>query len=488
MADTTSVVIFGASGDLTKRKLLPALFSLYCKQRLPDRFQIIGMARSEFDDRSYRALMREALEEFAPEKANAAEWEPFSAHIHYQRGSFSDRESMDALETQLRELEAQNGGQANRLFYLAMPPSVYAGVLTGLGEAGMVDQADGWRRVIIEKPFGHDLASAHALNEVSHRVLAEEQIYRIDHYLGKETVQNVLVFRFANSIFEPIWNRQYIDHVQITVAESVGVGHRAEFYDKVGVLRDMFQNHLMQLLSLVAMEPPASFGADAIRNERVKVLSSIRPFQKEMLRAQSVRAQYRSYRDEPGVEVNTTTETYAALKLYIDNWRWKGVPFYIRSGKSLARKTSELLIQFRSVPHLMFPLAAGEEIRPNQLSLCIQPAEGMHLRFEAKVPDAPATMRSVNMEFHYADEFGPGAIPDAYERLLLDAINGDPSLFTRGDTIELSWGLIDSILEGWASDSAPPLSFYESGSWGPSEADDFIAADGRRWVLGCGAQ
>jgi glucose-6-phosphate 1-dehydrogenase len=315
--------------------------------------------------------------------------------------------------------------------------------------------------------------------------LEEDQIYRIDHYLGKETVQNVLVFRFANSIFEPVWNRNYIDHVQITVAESVGVGHRANFYDGVGVLRDMFQNHLMQLLSLVAMEPPASFGANDIRNERVKVLRSIRPMKEDSIRQHSVLAQYDGYLQTEGVAESSRTPTYAALRLFIDNWRWKDVPFYLRSGKELEAKSTEIRIQFRSVPHLMFPMQSEASIRPNALDICIQPDEGIHLRFEAKVPDQAAEMRSVDMEFHYADAFGAGAIPDAYERLILDALNGDPSLFTRADTIELAWQFIDSAIAGWQGDGAPALASYEKGSWGPAQADDMLAGEGRHWSLGC---
>ncbi len=485
MSDTTSIVIFGASGDLTKRKLVPALFSLFCKDRLPEDFQLIGMARTDYDSEAFRNQMKSAMQEFAPAKFIEDEWDRFAEKVHYVCGDFGEEHARVELRERLRATEEANGGRANRLFYLATPPSVYESALVGLGETGLAQQDRGWRRVVIEKPFGRDLASAHHLNEVAHQVLDEEQVYRIDHYLAKETVQNLLVFRFANSIFEPVWNRLYIDHVQITVAESVDVGHRGRFYDGVGVMRDMFQNHILQLLSLVAMEPPASFNSNDIRNERVKVLRSLRPMRKREVAENSVRGQYRGYLDDPGVAEESKTATYAALRLFIDNWRWTGVPFYLRSGKALAGKTTEILIQFRSVPHLMFPMEPGEQIRPNQLELCIQPDEGMHLRFEAKVPDTNATMRSVDMEFHYADAFGPGAIPDAYERLLLDALNGDPSLFTRADTIELAWGLIDNILAAWESDPQPPLAIYEPNTWGPKEADEFIAADGRAWELGC---
>ncbi len=488
MTHTTVMVIFGASGDLTSRKLVPAIFSLYSKGRLPEGFRIIGMARKQLDDASFRKAMDAGLKEFAPEKMDEQEWKTFSDHLGYVCGDFMDDGAMDGLKQRLTSLENEIGGDDNRLYYLATPPQVYEPILDRLGETGMVKSSRGWRRVVIEKPFGHDLNSARHLNEVAHRFLNEEQIYRIDHYLGKETVQNVLVFRFANSIFEPVWNRNYIDNVQITVAEEVGVGHRGNFYDQVGVLRDMFQNHLMQLLCLVAMEPPASMRGTAIRNERGKVLSSLRPIPANEIAQHSVRGQYWGYQDEPGVAKKSETATYAALRLYIDNWRWQGVPFYLRSGKSLASKRTEIRIQFKKVPHLMFPMEPGVEIRPNALSICIQPDEGMHLQFEAKVPDTQATMRSVDMEFQYADAFGKDSIPDAYERLLLDAVNGDPSLFTRADTIELAWHLIDTVIEGWEGEHSPALQKYEPGSWGPKAADDLLAIDGQNWALGCGEQ
>jgi glucose-6-phosphate 1-dehydrogenase len=484
MSDSTTLVIFGASGDLVHRKLVPALFSLHQKGRLPAGFRLLGFSRTPKTDESFRGELEEAC---CPGVTPPEAWPEFAAAVGYQPGDPGNPEDLRTLDARLRAAEAASGGRANRLYYLATPPQVYIEAVRGLGVVGMAEESQGWRRVVIEKPFGSNLATARALNDAVHRTLSEDQVYRIDHYLGKETVQNVLVFRFANSIFEPLWNRNYIDHVQITVAEMVGVEHRGQFYDSVGVLRDMFQNHIMQLISLMAMEPPASFVAESLRNERAKVLAAIRPIPAAAASSDSVRGQYQGYRAEPGVGPDSDTATYAAVRFHIDNWRWQDVPFYVRSGKRLAAKTTEVFIQFKSVPHSMFPLPAGTQIPPNALSICFQPDEGMHLRFEVKVPDTTAGMRTVDMDFHYSDHFPPGAIPEAYERLLLDALNGDASLFTRADSIELAWALIDPILEGWQGTSAPPLEPYEPGCWGPPGAASFVRRDGREWTLGCGA-
>lgn len=484
MSETNAIVIFGASGDLTRRKLIPSLYDLHRKGRLPENWRILGVARSDYSDDSFREHVEAGVKEFAKATYDAKTWREFAKNITYFRGDITEFEQLKAIDKLLCEWE--DDGKSNRLYYLSIAPNLYEETVTNLGAAKMVHEDHGWRRVVIEKPFGHDLASARHLNQVIHQVLSESQIYRIDHYLGKETVQNLLVFRFANSLYEPVWNRNYIDHVQITAAETVDVGHRANFYDGVGVMRDMMQNHVMQLLSLVAAEPPASFHAEAIRNEKAKVFSAIRPIRPPDVAGCTVRGQYRTYRDAEGVAAGSTTPTFAALRFYIDNWRWQGVPFYIRSGKALAAKATEITIFFKRPPHVMFPMPEGAKPAPNRLSICIQPDEGIHFSFQAKVPDTAAEMRDVEMSFHYEESFGALSIPEAYERLLLDVIKGDASLFTRSDAIELSWELIDPILEGWETNYAPPLSFYESGTWGPAEANHLIAHDGFHWVYGCG--
>lgn len=479
MTDNTSIIIFGASGDLTRRKLIPALYHLFCKGRLPKQTRIIGFSDGDFTDESFRQHLHENAQTFATDIFSESSWSEFESLLWYRQGDLTKQSEIEQFRAFVESLE---GGIANRLYHLALPPFLYATIVENLGMTGMVSQEQGWRRVIIEKPFGTDLASAEDLNKRLHAVLDESQVYRIDHYLGKETAQNILFFRFANAMFEPIWNRTYVDSVQINVLESVDVEHRARYYDGAGVLRDMFQNHLLQLLTLVAMGPPDSFEADLLRDEKVKTLRAIRPVELK----NTIRAQYKGYLETEGVDSNSQTPTYAALKLYIDNWRWEGVPFYLRSGKALKGKVSEIIVQFRRPPHSMFRLPSGHKLTTNLISMCIQPDEGIHQRFEAKEPDSAQHMRSVDMEFHYASSFGKLAIPDAYERLLMDALHGDASLFTRADGIESAWRVIDNVIKGWESKpEESPMATYEPGTWGPVEAEQLLANSGHNWIVHC---
>jgi glucose-6-phosphate 1-dehydrogenase len=472
--EPVAIVIFGASGDLTHRKLVPALHSLGCDDMLHDDTYLIGVARSDLPDPVFHDRLYDGVAEYARLEPRVCElWSEFEKRISYLAGGYDDPDTYRRIAEALEILDAERGTRGNRLFYLAIPPNLYPVVIEQLGTAGLNHNDLGWTRIIIEKPFGHDLESAMALNDQIHAVFDEKQIYRIDHYLGKETVQNLMTFRFANAIFEPLWNRNYVDHVQISMLEHVGVGHRAGYYDTAGVLRDMLQNHLLQLMTLTAMEPPSTFSAKALRDEKVKVLQSLR-FASEH---DGVWGQYQGYRDEEGVAPGSLTPTFIALKLYVDNWRWQGVPFYVRSGKHLARKATEITLQFKQVPHLIFADKKG--LTANSLTLCIQPDEGMHLQFETKVPGAGMQAEPVDMDFHYGDHFGEQVLPEAYERLLLDAIQGDASLFARSDEIELAWRLVDPLTE-----AKEPV-FYAPGSWGPGEADELLTQDDRHWLEGC---
>lgn len=481
----TVIVIFGATGDLTTRKLIPALYNDFRKKRLPEKISIVGFARKPYIDDSFRDQLKDAVAAFAPDDYNENHWRDFASHLFYQQGDMNNAEPYSSLSA---KIDVLGGSEKNCLYYLATSPEYYPGVVAHLAEANLLKEENqhGYRRVIVEKPFGRDLQSALVLNQEFHRVLKESQIYRIDHYLGKETVQNLVVLRFGNAIFEPLWNRNYIDHVQISVAETVGVERRAGYYDQAGVLRDIFQNHLLQILTLVAMEPPVTIQADALRNEKVKVLTAMREISKEYSARETVRAQYEGYTSEQGVNANSTIETYAALKVFIDNWRWQGVPFYLRSGKLMKEKSSEITIQFRRPPTQILDMQAGKtELFTNRLSIVIQPDEGIHLRFIAKVPDLGMQTMPVEMDFNYRNSFSDKSIPEAYERLLLDALNGDASLFARSDEIELAWGFVDGVRAGWESEFAPPLLTYKPHTWGPAAANHLLGRDGRWWIHDC---
>lgn len=464
------IVIVGASGDLTHRKLVPALHSLACEGLLHPRTRIVGLARTPLAMEAYSDRLFEGVQDYARLKPGICElWPQFAPRLAYLSGDYDDPETYRHLGQLLDRLATQEGIESNVLYYLAIPPVLYGTVVEQIGRAGLQRSERGWRRIIIEKPFGHDLASAQQLNAQLHAVFDEASIYRIDHYLGKETVQNIMVFRFGNAIFEPLWNRRYVDHIQITMAETVGVEHRAGYYERAGVVRDMFQNHLLQLLTLTAMEPPATLNARNLRDEKAKVLQAIRPAGQ----ADGVWGQYLGYRQEPGVAPDSITPTYLALRLFVENWRWQGVPFYVRTGKRLAHKTTEITLQFKSVPHRLFPESL--DLAPNRLCLFIQPDEGVSLSFDAKAPGAGMRAEPVHMVFEYGRHYGELALPDAYERLLLDAMQGDAALFARSDEIDLSWALTDPLTQPM------PLASYEPGSAGPAEADHLLARDGRRW-------
>jgi glucose-6-phosphate 1-dehydrogenase len=494
--DACAVVIFGASGDLTRRKLMPALYNLAVSRALPGAFAVVGVARREKADEAFRSEMKEGVSQHSRRKPiDPSVWGDFERGISYVSGTFEDKNTYAKLKAHLEKLDAERGTSKNRLYYLAVPPADHGTIVKGLEEAGLVKKGHDsneegyWSRVVVEKPFGHDLASATKLNDTLASVFEESQVFRIDHYLGKETVQNLLVFRFSNSLWEPLWNREHIDHVQITVAEDIGMEGRGKFYEQTGLTRDIVENHVMQLLCLTAMEPPISLSADAVRGEKVKVLRSLRTMERRSVQENVVRGQYGrgfvradevpAYREEPDVAPDSRVETFLAMKVLIDNWRWGGVPFYVRAGKRLARRVTEIAIQFKKVPHSLFHAPDGG-ISPNVLAMRIQPDEGIALRFISKEPGQATVLREVAMDFRYGASFGSNT-PEAYERLLLDAMRGDATLFTRRDEVEAQWEFMDHVFDAWAREGSTPPPLYPAGSWGPEQAEDLIARDGRRW-------
>ena len=499
MPEPCTVVIFGATGDLTQRKLLPTLAHLLHDHPLPEGFSVVAFARRPMNDEQWRGMALDSINKYMPDndKLDREAQHDFAQRMYYCQSDFNDREGYEKLADILERLDREKGTQGNRMYYLATPPTLDSEIIFQLGGAGLARPAAGqygdeesWTRIVIEKPFGRDLASAQKLNREIARVFHERQTYRIDHYMGKETVQNLLAFRFANGIFEPLWNQKYIDHVQIVVAESLGIGSRAEYYEEAGAIRDMVQNHIMQVLCLTTMEAPVAFDADAIRDEKVKVLRAVPLLTPEDVAKRTVRGQYTagvingqpqvSYKEEKGVSPASQTETYVALKLFIENWRWAEVPFYIRTGKALPKRSTEVTIQFKRVPHMLYKPAETKGLVPNRLTIRIQPDEGMSLKFAAKVPGAARHLNDVDMNFSYSEAFGIES-PDAYERLIADCMVGDSTLFIRRDEVETSWRIVDSIINAWKNMPESAVHPYQAGTWGPPEADALIQNDGREW-------
>ncbi|MGH7726134.1 MAG: glucose-6-phosphate dehydrogenase [Candidatus Eiseniibacteriota bacterium] len=494
VAPPACLVIFGATGDLTSRKLLPALYHLKKNGLLPAHFAVVGYARKELDDAAFAESLRSATAEHARTPLDPALWQDFAEGLSYVTGDFADAAGFERLAKTLERIDRERGTEGNRLFYFATPPTFYPILFENLGHAGLLEEKDGrFARIIVEKPFGRDLESARALNEIALRFARERQIFRIDHYLGKETVQNILVFRFGNAIFEPLWNQKYVDHVQITVGESIGVEGRGRFYEEAGALRDIVQNHLLQLVTLMAMEPPGSFEADPIRDEKVKVLRAVPHLTPRDVPARVVRGQYGAgsvggtdvvgYREEEGVAKDSGTETFVALELAVDNWRWAGVPFFVRAGKRLPKRVTEIAVQFKRVPHSIFGSLGGagsSAPEPNVLALRIQPEEGISLKFGAKIPGPRVRVEPVKMDFLYGSSFGVDP-PEAYERLLLDALLGDSTLFIRRDEVEAAWSIVTPILEAWSDAPPPAFPDYDAGTWGPEPADALLDRTGRSW-------
>ena len=488
----TVIVIFGAGGDLTWRKLMPAIYNLYLDNWIPENFAVLGVAHTAMTDDAFRKHVNDGVNKFSRRgKTKKKEWTAFEKHISYKQGDFNDIATYKTVKKQIDQLEKTWKTPVNRIFYMAVPPLFFEDIATKIGSSGLAINRQ-LSRIVVEKPFGHDLESAKHLNALLHNLFDESQIYRIDHYLGKETVQNILAFRFANAMFEPIWNRNYIDHVQITVSEQLGVENRGNYYETAGALRDMIQNHLLQLMCLIAMEAPVSFDADEIRNKKVDVLNALRKFKPEDVHKNAVRGQYgdgwiegkkvKGYRQEPDVNKESNVETFAAVKFFIDNWRWQGVPFYMRTGKRMNEAISVITIQFRPVPHHSFPVETTENWQPNRLILNIQPFMGIRLRFQAKQPGLKMLLNPVDMLFNYSDAYS-GGTPEAYETLLLDIFQGDATLFMRADQVEAAWAILMPVIDAWKANSSPNFPNYEAGTEGPDDAEALIAKDGHNWIV-----